>query len=281
MLKKDSSDLIKTALFIPAIAGAYVIFALFTVIPNLLRTNHFEVPALLGNLLIIPASWLYVRFLDRSINHIELKNFFPNPLRCLNAIGLAVIIACSIFFFSLILVAIILDVRVVINTDTTLKSCISVFLTSLIVAFYEELFFRGFIFVTLYKVTHSFWLSLVVSSVLFAGLHNLSNNGQFFALNFAHVLIGSIVIGGLFFYYGNLWGPIVLHALFNILNNLDIFRFQEFRIGGQQMITFMGTGIQIVLFSVFMIYLFSRLTTHDSRLTVHGTRITRHESRIT
>ena len=274
MSERDSSAIYKIALIIPAFAGAFVIFALFTLIPNLLRTSHLEASALIGNLLIIPASWFYVRFLNRRINYIELREFFPNPIKCLRSIGLAVIIACSVFFLSVMLVKIALNARLIPNDDVTGKSAVALILTSLIVAFYEELFFRGFLFVTLYKATHRPWLSLLVSSILFAGLHNLSINGQLFILNFIHVLIGSMVIGLLFFYFGNLWGPIVLHALFNILNNLDIFRIQEFRFGGQFLITFLGTGIQIVIFSVIMIYLFSKFTNHGTRITNHVIRAT-------
>ncbi|WP_394348166.1 CPBP family intramembrane glutamic endopeptidase [Saccharicrinis carchari] len=88
----------------------------------------------------------------------------------------------------------------------------------LIAPIMEELIFRGVIF-KLLKENYSFWISVIISSMLFAGVHfNFSD------LSFLFVY--GILFCWVYDKTKSLWAPIVLHVLINFYSQTT--RIQEF-----------------------------------------------------
>jgi uncharacterized protein len=87
----------------------------------------------------------------------------------------------------------------------------SVFLM-LLVAFSEELVFRGYLLNNLMHSTNK-WVALLISSALFAAMH-ISNPGAG-VLPIIEVFVGGIMLGINYIYTRNLWFGIFLHFAWN------------------------------------------------------------------
>lgn len=91
------------------------------------------------------------------------------------------------------------------NAWTTLRS---ILLIAIIPAFCEEIFFRG----VLMKFTHTlfkkWWLSIIISSLLFAAFHTTISE-------FVPIFLAGIILGSVYYLTSSLWMSILLHLLFN------------------------------------------------------------------
>ena len=100
-------------------------------------------------------------------------------------------------------------------------SVLSIFLTSILAPFTEELLFRGYFFLQLYRrAGWSFMVSVIVSAAIFGIAHYTTLAGR---ANVADILaeIGIIALGGVFYAWllvrwDSLWVPIFLHAFMNL-----------------------------------------------------------------
>jgi uncharacterized protein len=79
---------------------------------------------------------------------------------------------------------------------------------------WEEILFRGFLY-PFFKAKWGPWLALIVSSLLFAGMH--AHLPTFFPLVFF-----GLILGWTYERYGSLGYPIALHAIFNVISSIYI-----------------------------------------------------------
>ncbi len=90
-----------------------------------------------------------------------------------------------------------------------LKSLFLAFGTIALIAFYEEVIFRGYILSNLME-SFSKWLALVISVLLFMSFHwTARSSSGFFSL--ANLLIIGLILGLNFIYTRNLWFSICFH----------------------------------------------------------------------
>ena len=93
----------------------------------------------------------------------------------------------------------------------------SVFLSfglMLIIAFAEEIVFRGYVLNNLLESTGK-WMALVISSLLFAGFH--MGNSSVAVLPIVNIFLASLLLGVNYIYTKNLWFSIALHFSWNFV----------------------------------------------------------------
>ena len=121
----------------------------------------------------------------------------------------------------------------------------------------EEILFRGFAFLMLYRYARwNFWLAVLIPAVLF-GYGHLYQAGGFLEATgiFAITAIGSVWFSWLLIRWDNLWVPIMLHALMNLW--WDLFAVDETALGGWLA---NGSRILVIVISVVVtIYAAGRL----------------------
>lgn len=87
---------------------------------------------------------------------------------------------------------------------------INIFIMALLPAIGEELFFRGALQKTLLRWNKKPWLSILLSSVVFALLH-----GTFFKI--LPIFVLGLMLGTVYYLTRNIWYPIIIHFLNNAL----------------------------------------------------------------
>jgi len=83
-----------------------------------------------------------------------------------------------------------------------------------IIAFGEEIVFRGYVLNNLMESTGK-WMALVISSLLFAGFH--MGNSSVAILPIINIFLASLVLGVNYIYTKNLWFGIALHFSWNFI----------------------------------------------------------------
>lgn len=101
----------------------------------------------------------------------------------------------------------------------------SILSTSILVGFFEEVPFRGFILQKL-EERFSYWTSVVISSALFVGIHlpGWIRLGVLTAYNVAFIFIFGAIMALIFKYAKSLWAPIVAHSLNDFISGVLIHR---------------------------------------------------------
>ena len=97
-------------------------------------------------------------------------------------------------------------------TTTSCLNCILNLIIFLIIAFSEELIFRGYILNKLIEVMSKYW-ALVISAFIFAFLHIFNPN--FSIISFLNIFLAGILLGLLFIRSKSLWAPIIQHFSWN------------------------------------------------------------------
>ena len=97
------------------------------------------------------------------------------------------------------------------------------FLIFVIVAFNEELMFRGYILRRLLDTNLNPYVSLLISSLLFAVMHSFNPN--FGVLPFLNLVLAGAMLGVSYIYTRNLWYPMALHLFWNWLQG-PVFGFE-------------------------------------------------------
>jgi hypothetical protein len=82
-----------------------------------------------------------------------------------------------------------------------------------LIAFSEELVFRGYILGNLVESCSNKWVALIVSSILFAAFH--FPNPSIHALAFANLFLAGLLLGINFLYTKNLWYSFFFHLSWN------------------------------------------------------------------
>lgn len=91
------------------------------------------------------------------------------------------------------------------NAWTILRS---ILLIAIIPAFCEEIFFRGILMKFAHTLFKKWWLSILVSSLLFAAFHTTISE-------FVPILLAGIILGSVYYLTSSIWMNILLHLLFN------------------------------------------------------------------
>lgn len=91
------------------------------------------------------------------------------------------------------------------NTWTVLRS---ILLIAVIPAFCEEIFFRGVLMKFAHTLFKKWWVSILISSLLFAAFHTTISE-------FVPILIAGIILGTVYYLTSSIWMNILLHLLFN------------------------------------------------------------------
>jgi uncharacterized protein len=147
--------------------------------------------------------YLYLRGLDRvdSVEYLQLRRHWKR--------GLAVGFALSGLLFMLTTWR-----RGLPNWHAAYLTWNSVLSTSILVGFFEEVPFRGFILQKL-EERFGFWIAAIVSSVLFVGIHvpGWALMGTLNASNLAFVFAFGLLMAIVFRLAKSLWAPIVAHSL--------------------------------------------------------------------
>jgi membrane protease YdiL (CAAX protease family) len=91
------------------------------------------------------------------------------------------------------------------NTWTVLRS---ILLIAVIPAFCEEIFFRGVLMKFAHALFKKWWVSILISSLLFAAFHTTISE-------FVPILIAGIILGTVYYLTSSIWMNILLHLLFN------------------------------------------------------------------
>jgi membrane protease YdiL (CAAX protease family) len=91
------------------------------------------------------------------------------------------------------------------NAWTTLRS---ILLIAIIPAFCEEIFFRGVLMKFAQTLFKKWWLSIIISSLLFAAFHTTISE-------FVPIFLAGLILGSVYYLTSSLWMSILLHLLFN------------------------------------------------------------------
>jgi membrane protease YdiL (CAAX protease family) len=160
-------------------------------------------------------TWAFVRLMDRR----RLKNLgvgFRRGWAADFAKGaiLAVLIMGIVFAFSLVTGSIRIEgfARPAPEGTPIIAYLVGVVVAFLVVGFYEELMFRGYVLQRLTDRAGRI-ASIVVSSVIFAVFHGANPQADLFGI-FNTALIGAVLCA-LYFRTGSLWMPIGFHAAWN------------------------------------------------------------------
>lgn len=98
---------------------------------------------------------------------------------------------------------------------------LSILLSFLVAAFFEELLMRYFLLGLLLKNKWSFWLSIVLSSAFFSSIHNYQSESieWFLYIHAAAFLLG-VCFCLVYWAYGSFWLVVFIHAMWNVINGL-------------------------------------------------------------
>jgi membrane protease YdiL (CAAX protease family) len=91
------------------------------------------------------------------------------------------------------------------NVWTILRS---ILLIAIVPAFCEELFFRGVLMKFAHTLFKKWWLSIIISSLLFAAFHTSISE-------FVPIFLAGIILGSVYYLTSSIWMSILLHLLFN------------------------------------------------------------------
>ena len=131
------------------------------------------------------------------------------------------------------------------NTDIKLNN---ILISVLAAAFFEEIYFRGFLFGQLYKHTSlGFIASVLLGALLFGLIHLYQSNVLIELVGiFLITFLGAILFAWVYVEWNyNLWVPIMLHALMNLA--FEMFIVSDNALGGIYLNVFRTLTIALII----------------------------------
>jgi membrane protease YdiL (CAAX protease family) len=149
-----------------------------------------------------------------------------------NSLGLNKNIIKALFFALLCTLPMFIGYAIVFEYNSNFS--LNTFLISILcAAFFEELYFRGFLFGQIFRFTQwGFILSIIIGAILFGMVHLYQGTGLNEIIGiFMITFLGGILYGWVFVEWNyNLWVPIFLHLLMNL--SWGLFSAGENALGG-------------------------------------------------
>lgn len=130
------------------------------------------------------------------------------------------IILCIIYYLTIVGVNFLLGYSLGIKPLSIIR-IVAMLSTYIIVGFSEETLCRGYILKLIYNDTHSANKAVIVQAIIFMTIH-LVNPIYTSLLEFVYPFIIGILLGFLVLKQQNIWGAIVFHVLFNVINDMLI-----------------------------------------------------------
>lgn len=201
---------------------------------------------IIGTFLLI---WVFMKFVDKE-PFIKLGFQTKNRLKDI-VVGILIgIVVMASGYLILVSLKEIQFTRTLIDT----KDIILSILLYIIVAFAEEVLFRGYILKNL-MTSFNKYVALIVSSILFALLHGMNPNMDLLSLT--NLFLAGILLGLSYIYTKNLWFPIALHFSWNLFQTLfgfnvsgqDFYSLIEFSVKENTLLNGGGFGFEGSLLS--------------------------------
>ncbi|MCH8534674.1 MAG: CPBP family intramembrane metalloprotease [Flavobacteriaceae bacterium] len=170
-------------------------------ISELLTISLFD---FLGVLLII---WAFLKLLDKQ----SLANFGLSLKNRINDLFIGLSVGFVIMGFGTI---ILMKLETIFYQGLNLNThqLVNLFFLFIIVAFKEEILYRGYILRNLMNSFNHF-VALLISALIFALFHGVNSQTNF--LTFINIFLGGIMFGLCYMQNKNLWLPISLHFSWN------------------------------------------------------------------
>ena len=130
----------------------------------------------------------------------------------------------------------------------------SILISAVAAAFFEEVFFRGFLFGQLFRFTRlGFFPSVILGSLLFGIIHLYQSRDLITAIGiFSTTFLGAILFAWLYVEWkNNIWVPIFIHFFMNLIWLL--FSVADNALGGLYANLFRITSIVLIVSSTFLI----------------------------
>lgn len=158
------------------------------------------------------AVFIMLKFIDRKklgyIGIKSLKYYYKDLI-------LGLIIGAVLVTLNVILILLIGDASFSseISNINFSNSLLKGFLVFIVVGFAEETLFRGYFIMTLQQMG-KWWLSILVSSIIFALLHGGLNDNVTY-IGVINLLLAAILLGYMFIKTQSIWMPVGLHITWN------------------------------------------------------------------
>ena len=165
--------------------------------------------SLIGTFLLI---WIFMKFVDKEP---FIKLGFQRKNRLIDFV-VGFLIGAIVMSSGYLLLLSLEEIQFVhILFDT--KEIIFSILLFIIVAFAEEVVFRGYVLKNL-MTSFNKYVALIISSILFTIAHGLNPNIDL--LSIINLFLAGIVLGSTYIYTKNLWFPIALHLSWNLFQTV-------------------------------------------------------------
>ena len=240
----------------------FVIVGVFQVIGFILSGNEFSdvnpemtseqkviinFCSLIGTFLVI---WIFMKFVDKE-PFVKLGFQTKNRLKDF-VVGILIGAVVMATGYALLLT---LEEIQFVHTLVDIKEIILSISLFIIVAFTEEVLFRGYILKNL-MTSFNKYVALITSSIIFAIAHGLNPNIDL--LSMINLFLAGIVLGSTYIYTKNLWFPIALHLSWNLFQTVfgfnvsgqDTYSLIEFSIKENTLLNGGGFGFEGSLLSV-------------------------------
>jgi membrane protease YdiL (CAAX protease family) len=254
----------KVLIIILVLMGAYAIFIACGLVPNMLQKSGYYIPSILLRLLVFPLTGFFIWYINQWVNSLPLSALTGNRSAWVTSLIKGSLIGIFIVIGSLILLSFTSEFSFKFNPYLSALSVLSIILSSFIIAFFEELIFRGFIFLTLISITSRKWTAAIISSIIFSFSHIQNFGKPDMIAYFVNLFLAGIILCIVFQEYKSIISPIALHFFVNFLNTLDIFYLDNKLTLTDKLISLKVLDFQtIILGSIILIYLLKFYTSKN------------------
>lgn len=204
-------------LYLSASILGYFLISFFYIglLGSLLQDEHMRSVSNIHAVVFLVILWFFIKYVHQKTNQIGWRDYFSFQLSDIKkfVIGgsLAMILGLLAFGF-------VISFEIKANFPLPIgKEIAQNMVKGLMTGFSEELFFRGLIFFSLFRILHKIFLSAVISSIFFAVVHLVGlEQSKLFVLS-VNIFLGGLVLSYVYLISGSIWTAIGFHALNNFL----------------------------------------------------------------